>query len=154
LGINGFSSGVALSASGLPAGVTATFSPNPATPATPATLTLQAAASTVLGTYTFTVTGVSGALSHSVSVELIVGPPSFVLSGTPGARTVNPGQSTTFSVASKATAGFSGSIALSASAPSGITASFNPSSISGTTASTLTVTVASSVAPGTYPVTV
>jgi len=54
---NGFSSAVTLSASGLPTGVTAAFSPASITGAGTSTLTFTAASTATAGTYTITVTG-------------------------------------------------------------------------------------------------
>jgi hypothetical protein len=53
---------VTLAATGLPAGATPMFSPNPVTPSTagtPSTLTINVASSTIPGTYAITVTGTS-----------------------------------------------------------------------------------------------
>jgi len=63
----GFTGTVALSISGLPAGVTATISPNPINTSGSATLTLTAAysTSTFIGQSTVTVTGTSGNLTIS-----------------------------------------------------------------------------------------
>jgi Pro-kumamolisin, activation domain len=68
--INGFSSQVSLSVTGLPSGVTASFSPT----STSSTSTLQLRTSTTatLGNYTLTVTGTSGSLTHSSTVTLTV----------------------------------------------------------------------------------
>lgn len=72
----GFSSAVTLSASGLPAGATAAFSPASVTPpaggSATATLTVTTSATTPAGSSVLTVTGTSGALSHSTSVQLVV----------------------------------------------------------------------------------
>jgi hypothetical protein len=54
----GFSASVTFSVTGLPAGATGTFSPNPAT--TSSTLKVVVSSSTPRGTYTFTVTGTGG----------------------------------------------------------------------------------------------
>jgi hypothetical protein len=67
---NGFTGAVALSLTGVPAGATASFSPNPTT--TTATLTIQTSSSTPQGSYTLTITGASGSLSHSTSAGLQV----------------------------------------------------------------------------------
>jgi len=56
---NGFNSPVALTASGLPSGVTAAFNPTSITGAGNSTLTFTAASSAVAGTYTITVVGTS-----------------------------------------------------------------------------------------------
>jgi hypothetical protein len=68
--IGGFNSSVNLSASGLPTGVTAGFSPNPAT--TTSTLTLTVGAGAATGNSTITITGTSGSLSHQTTVQLTV----------------------------------------------------------------------------------
>jgi hypothetical protein len=70
---NGFSGNVSLSASGLPSGVTASFSPNPAT--TTSTLTLTASNTATTGTATVTITGSSGSLTHTTTITLTVTPP-------------------------------------------------------------------------------
>jgi hypothetical protein len=67
---NGFTGSVALSATGLPTGASASFSPNPAT--TSSTLTVQTSRSTPVGGYTLTITGTSGSLTHSTSAGLQV----------------------------------------------------------------------------------
>jgi Abnormal spindle-like microcephaly-assoc'd, ASPM-SPD-2-Hydin len=67
---NGFSGSVNLSASGLPSGVTAGFSPNPAT--TTSTMTITVPSGTPTGTSTVTITGVSGTLTHTTTVSLTI----------------------------------------------------------------------------------
>jgi subtilase family serine protease len=73
---NGFSSATTLTATGLPSGVTAAFSPNPVTPpansSATSTLTLTASATATTGTATVTVTGTSGSLNHSTTIALTV----------------------------------------------------------------------------------
>ena len=103
---NGFTGAVTLSVSGLPIGTTGTFTPNPATGSS--TLTVTTTASTSAGTYPLTVTGVSGALSHSTTVSLTVNVPDFSLSANPASQTVVPGGSGTYSVTISPTNGFTG----------------------------------------------
>jgi hypothetical protein len=68
----GFKHDVALTASGLPAGATASFSPaTVALPATTSSLTINTASTTPTGTFTFTVTGDSGA-TRSATAQLVV----------------------------------------------------------------------------------
>jgi hypothetical protein len=67
---NGFNSTVSLSASGLPSGVTAAFSPNPAS--TTSTLTLTASGSATTGAATVTITGTSGSLTQTTTIALHV----------------------------------------------------------------------------------
>jgi alpha-mannosidase len=66
----GFNEKVNLTASGLPAGVTATFSPS-STAGTSA-MTLTANSSAKPATATVTITGVSGALSHAATISVTV----------------------------------------------------------------------------------
>ncbi len=68
--LNGFTGSVALSASGLPAGVTASFSP--ASTTTSSTLTFTASSAATVGTSTVTITGTSGSLTHAVTIALTI----------------------------------------------------------------------------------
>jgi len=70
---NGFTGSVSLSASGLPSGVTASFSP--ASTTSSSTLTLTASASATIGTATVTITGTSGSLTHATTIALNVTAP-------------------------------------------------------------------------------
>jgi hypothetical protein len=70
---NGFSGSVSLSASGLPTGVTPSFSPNPTT--TTSTLTLAVGSAATTGTFTVTITGTSGTLTNTTTITLTVAPP-------------------------------------------------------------------------------
>lgn len=69
---NGFSSSVTLDATGLPAGVTDIFVPNPVTPPATSQLLFQVGTSVPSGTYGFTVVGTSGTRTRSVNGTLIV----------------------------------------------------------------------------------
>jgi serine protease len=69
----GSAQAVALTASGLPSGVTATFSPSSVTSGGSATLTLTARSSAQVGTHPFTITGTGASgTSHSTNVSLTV----------------------------------------------------------------------------------
>lgn len=78
-GFNGFDATVDLSISGLPSGVTATFSPASLAPANDGSassaLTLSATPTATVGSATVTVTGVAGALSHNSPIHLTINPP-------------------------------------------------------------------------------
>ena len=81
--------------------------------------------------------------------------PGFSLSASPASVSVARGGSGNSTITSTATGGFNSSIALTASGqPSGVTVSFNPTSITGAGTSTMTMTVASSTATGTYHISV
>ena len=69
----GFSGTVSLSASGLPAGATASFSSSAIGTPGSAILTVTAAATTLAGSSTLTITGTSGSLTHGVTATLTVG---------------------------------------------------------------------------------
>ena len=151
-GANGSSSNVSLKATGLPAGVTAMFSP-PATSSV-SELTLLAAANTIAGTYPVTVTGTSGSISHTSTIAVLIPSPGFSLSPSPSSLSVlagGSGASSTISVA--ATNGFSGAVALTVS---GLPAQASAivSRASGGGASSVLFAAASGVAPGTYELTV
>jgi hypothetical protein len=69
----GFTSAVTFSVNGLPSGTTFSFSPNPSTgTGSTTTLRISAVQATPAGTYALTITGVSGSLTHTVTVTLVV----------------------------------------------------------------------------------
>jgi hypothetical protein len=154
--VNGFAGAVTFAASGLPAGVTATFNPASATGAS-TTLTFTATATATLGAATVSVTATGGGITQATSVALTVNAPAtpdFVLSASPAAVTVAQGAAAATNLTITRSGGFTGSVALSASGlPAGVTAAFNPASTTGTT-STLTFTAAATAAPGSSTVTV
>ncbi len=80
----------------------------------------------------------------------------FSLSASPGSVSVAQGSAGSTTITSTATGTFSSAVALSASGqPSGATVAFNPTSISnGSGSSSMSITVASTVAAGTYSITV
>jgi subtilase family serine protease len=148
---NGFSGSVTLAASGLPKGVTASFSPTSTTGAS--TLTLMAAGSATAGTTTVTVTGTSGILKSTATISLAITVPNFTLSASPGTLSIPQGNSGVSTVTVGPQNGFSSSVSLAVSGlPKGVTASFSPVSTAG--ASTLTVVAAGSATAGTATVTV
>jgi hypothetical protein len=67
---NGFSGSATLTASGLPSGVTASFSTNPTTGTS--VLTLTASSTAAVGAATVTITGTSGSLTATTTVALAV----------------------------------------------------------------------------------
>lgn len=154
---NGFAGTVSFGVTGLPSGVTGSYSP--ASSATGSTLTVSAAKTTPAGTYPLTISGTSGNLSHSTSATLVVrkGQTSgFTLSISPSSLTVLQGDNGAYTVTLTRNAGFTDPVALAVSGvPSGTTASFNPVTISGaTSSSTLTVAAASNAATGLSSLTV
>jgi hypothetical protein len=147
----GFTGNVNLAVSGLPSGVTATFSPNPTTGMS--TLTLTASNSATPGAATVTITGTSGSLSQTTSFVLMVNSPDFILSAAPSEVILSPGSSEKSTMAINSQNGFSGSVSYTASGlPSGVTASFSPNPSTGT--STLTLTAADTATPVSGTVTI
>ncbi len=69
--LSGFAEAVNFSVTGLPSGVSATFSPNPTT-GTSSTLSVVTRSTTLAGSYLLTITGTSGSITHTTSVTLIV----------------------------------------------------------------------------------
>lgn len=153
-----FASPVTLSLEGAPAGVTPTFTPNPATPAQGSNLSLAVAASTTPGDYALTLRGISGALNHGVPLALKVlaagdfslglGSPSLTL-GLPFSG--NATTSTTINITRLA--GFSDPVTLSLEgAPANVSGTFTPNPA--TTSSSLLLTVGSGAPAGTHILTV
>jgi Thaumatin family len=95
---NGFNSAVALSATSLPAGVTATFAPSSIAGAATSSITLATSATTLPGTYVIPVTGTSSSLSNTTNISLTVDPVGVQFTDldigdpeTPGTFSVNGG---------------------------------------------------------------
>jgi hypothetical protein len=74
---SGTSTAVSFSASGLPTGVTPSFSPTSCNPTCSTTLTLNASASAAVGTSTVTVTGNGGGVNKTTSFSLTVNTATF-----------------------------------------------------------------------------
>ncbi|HYM78292.1 MAG TPA: hypothetical protein VE377_20130 [Candidatus Dormibacteraeota bacterium] len=164
--LNGFNSATTLSASGLPSGVTAAFSPNPVTPPAngnvTSTLTLTASSTATTGTATVTITGTSGSTTHTTTVSLTVNAaaqPNFTIGASPSSVTVTQGGNGTSTITITSQNSFNSATALSASGlPSGVTAAFSPTSVTppanGSSTSTLTLTASATATTGTATVTV
>jgi hypothetical protein len=114
---NGFTGTVALSASGLPSGATASFNPTSINGSGSSTLTVTTSSSTPAGSYTLTSTGTSGSLSHSATVTLTVSgtppqPPSNLAAGAASSSAINlswtasPTSGVTYDVFRSTTSGF------------------------------------------------
>ena len=117
-------------------------------------LTFAATSDTIAGTYSVTVTGTSGSVTHSTNIALIIPTPGFSLSSSPSSVSVLPGgsgASSTISVA--ATNGFSGPVALAVSGlPAQVSSIVSKASDGG--AGSVLFSAASGAAPGIYELTV
>jgi glucose/arabinose dehydrogenase len=93
--------------------------------------------------------------SVSVTGAVALPPNDFSISSNPGIVSVVAGTSGSTSISTAVVSGTPESIALSASGlPAGVTATFNPTSLAAGATSSVTFGVASSVAAGTYPISV
>jgi hypothetical protein len=149
----GFAGAVTLSASGLPAGASASFGPNGTTGNT-STMNVTTSSTTPAGSSSVTITGVSGTLTHATGVTLVVEASDFSLSASPTSQTVTQGASTSYTVTIARTGGFPGAVTLTATGlPVGASASFNPNNTTGNT-STMNVTTSSTTPVGSSSVTI
>jgi beta-glucanase (GH16 family) len=74
--IAGFNDSITLGAAGLPQDASASFNPSSVTGSGNSVMTVSAASNTPLGSQNLTVAGVSGALTRTATVTLVVGVPS------------------------------------------------------------------------------
>jgi hypothetical protein len=155
----GFSVTVALAATGLPNGVSASFAPGSAAGAQILTLTATTSAAITSSAVAVTITGTSGLLTATTTVDLSVTPePGFAPgSGGTTSLTVTPGTTTgnTGMISVAGTNGFSGIVDLTCSVTTKLTGvkdmptcRLNPTSvtISGAAAQTSTLTVNTTLA--------
>jgi subtilase family serine protease len=154
---SGSSVSVALSATGMPSGVTTSFSPSFINSGSSSTLTFTVGSAAAPGTYNITVTGTAGSTVQTTTVSLTVTGTTagFSVSASPTALSVARSTSGKVTVTTAVTGGFSSSIALSASGQgSGTTISFSQSSITGAGSSTMTITASRTASLGTRTVTI
>jgi hypothetical protein len=156
----GFNSAVSLSASGVPAGATAAFTPTSiAAPGSGSSSLKLTAGTAAAGTYTVTVTGTGGGKTHTTTVAFTVtttAGPDFSLGVSPSSLSVAAGSNGTATVTTGVSGGFNSAVVLSVSGvPAGATATFSPSSIAapGSGSSTLTLATGTAAA-GTYNLTI
>ena len=162
--INHFMSPITLSASWvgiIPQGVSFTI-PGSATPpddgATPVGITFSASTTAQVGSYTLSVVGSSGSLSHvmNILVQIMISGGDFDVSISPTTITVIQGSQTTSTVTLQASGTFSSPVTLTTTAVNGLSLSFTTSPITmplaGTAVSQLIVSVAGSTPTGTYTI--
>ncbi len=147
----GLSSAVALSVSGLPTGLTASF--KPASIAAPGSgssvLTLTPGSTFAPGSYTLTVTATAGSVTKTASLTVAV--PGLGLTLTPSAKSLTRGGTMTVTVTTTVSGGFNTALALGVTGlPAGVTGVFKPTSIAapGAGTSTLTLTATKTAALG------
>lgn len=148
-----------LSASGQPAGTTVTFQPAKIPAGDGAKVVVETSTTTPAGTYAIAITATNAAgKGASAELSLTVNgnqQTDFKLSASPSSVIVKQGANTTSTISTTAGSNGAETINLTASGqPSGVTASFSPSSVQTGSSSTLTLSASSSAAVGTYTVTV
>jgi hypothetical protein len=158
-GQNGFTDPVAITLSGLPAGVTT----SPASPfSVPAgsrqALVLSIPATMSDGNFTVTATGTSAGLTHSGNLALTVHSlQDFAITLSPATITANTGGSNaTFAVTTTSHNGFNGSITITLSGlPAGATTSpASPFRVAAGSTQTVVLSVPATVSPGDFTLTV
>ena len=157
---NGFAGTATLSASGLPSGATATFTPTTVTLAASgagssgtASVTVTTTSSTPVGSSTLTFTATSGKASGDVTAGLTVNYPlsgSLTMTTTPASTTLAAGSSAVYTTQLSRTA-MRGPVTFSVSGglPSGATWGYSPNPTTGSSAS-FQVDVPATAADGSY----
>jgi hypothetical protein len=157
--VNGYSAQIAVTISGLPAGVTANPASVNITPGATETITLTAAATAATSSGTVTITGTSGAHVHSGAVALsvtAVPPADFTLAVNPTTVSVTAGgASGSTAVSVSGINGFNLGVGIAVSGlPAGVTVSPATPTVMAGTPQTLTVTAAASAVASTSTITV
>jgi uncharacterized membrane protein len=151
----GFTSAIALSASGQPAGVTLSFSPALINGAGSSTVKLTVAAGAAAGTYPIVLSGTSGAVTKSATVTLTVGAATLSITGAAPALNVLQGAGGAMTLTVAANGALDAPVALSVSGqPPGVTAALSANSLIPPGSVTLSVAVAANAAAGSYSITV
>jgi hypothetical protein len=154
---DGFSGDVSLTASGLPAGASGSFTPATVSGGGSSAFNVTTTSATAPGSYPVTITGASGSTVHTAQVTLVISNPApaadFTLAVSPSTQTVARGGRTTYTVTVSPSNGFTSSVSLSASGlPRRASAAFSPNPTTGT--STMTVTTNKNTSTGTSTLTI
>ena len=148
---------IALSLVNPPTGITGTFTPATLTgSALTSSLQISVAGSVAPGSHTLTVQGVGGGVTQTTTIALTVGAAgTFTISASPATMTIAPGANQTSTITIART-NLTADIALSlVNPPTGITGTFTPPTLTGSIlTSSLQVSVAGTVAPGSHTLTV
>jgi hypothetical protein len=159
--LNGFAGTIEFSASGLPPGAAATFTPSTLTGSGTVTVTITTSKHTPRGSYPILVSGTSVGITHSGGITLNVGRneerfEDFGGTITPAYQSVVAGASTTYEINIFPLDGFDSDVRLKVHGlPPGATSVFNPEVIvGGSGSSTLTIITANPTARDSYHLTV
>jgi len=150
----GSAQSVALSASGLPAGASATFNPASVTSGGSSTLTITTTAGTPAGYYPVTITGTGSSATHTASFTMTVAQPDFTIAVSPTSTALGRSSSVAVQVSTVAI-GTAQTVALKATGlPTGVTATFTPASVTAGSSAQLTLTANANAALGPASVTI
>lgn len=157
--VNGFTGSVALGTKGLPAGVSSSFSPNPAAVPGSSVLTLTVTPAAVAGSWTFQVEAVQGTMTVQADYTLTLtapAAPDFTVTPQLSAVTEQPGTGGSLPITVTSVNGFAGTVIMSLqNAPAGISSLFSPVPVivpaGGSTTTNLWLTAAASTIGGVYP---
>ena len=154
----GLNASVKFIVSGLPAGASAAFSP--ATIAAPgsgsSTLAIATTLATKAGSYTLLITATGGGQTATLSLPIVIGVPSFVVTPSTTNLILNMPASGPVTIATSAQNGFSAALSFAISgAPTGTTVALATKSVAapGNGSVVLNVTTTKSATPGKYPLT-
>jgi len=155
--LTGTTENVALSLTGLPSGVTSTFSTASGNPTYSSTLTVNASSTATPGTYPVSLKATSAAgvqnYNFNVTVAAVTTTFDYTINGVNNVN-VQQGNSGNLSLVVKKLSGTAETVNLSVSGlPTGATASFSSASGTPDFNSTLTINTTNSLAAGTYPIT-
>jgi uncharacterized membrane protein len=156
-----FNNAVSFSVTGLPAGVTAAFTPAtlPAPGSGSSVLKLTAAGSAAPGSYSASVSATSGTITGSAPLTITVAPaPAFTLVAGESSVSLAPGGSNSVSFTTTTNSSFNAPVTLTVSGlPTGLTTRFSPSNeiaAPGSGTNSVAFLAAPTTAPKTYPATV
>src|SRR5438309_2580312 len=135
--IGGFAGAVNLTAASVPSGITTSCVPSSLTGNGTSTCTLTA---NNTGTYAVTISGTSGTLVHSTTIDVLLLEPDFSLTASPNSVSFVVNNSATSTIALHSIGGFSGNVSLNAtSSPAGLSMSCSPAILGGSQSSICTV---------------
>jgi pseudomonalisin len=159
VGSGSFNAAVKLAVSGLPMGIKAAFTPASiaAQGSGSSTLQLTVASTVAAGSYKLNVTASGGGLTSTAAGSVTVVVPTLAVSASASSVSILPGAAGTVTFTSAVNSALSSSVALKITGlPTGVTASFTPSTIAapGSGSSVLTLSAASSTKGGSYALTV
>jgi cellulose 1,4-beta-cellobiosidase len=152
--LGGLTGSVSMSATGLPNGMQANFSPDSVNaPGGTVVANFSAQTSTPAGSYPIKIVGTNGTITESVTITITIPATGFTLAASSSNLSVTQGTSGTDTITVTDLPGFTGTVSFNISGlPSGVTSSFNPTSSA--TSTVLTLTVGSTVTAGAYTVTI